>query len=349
MGSLSDVVQADAARLPIRSESVDCIVTSPPYNLGMDYDGVDDYCPPDVYQARVEDWAIEFERVLVPGGRCFVNVPTDARSDPGGRGSSRWAPDLVWREALAAAGLDYRMLIVWEQFGKDASCSWGSWLSPNAPNVRGRHEVVLWFFRPPFARGRTGPNDCPTDAFLEITKSIWSFATAKRLANHPAPFPAELVRRCLWLATWPGDVVLDPFVGSGTTIYEARRLGRGVVGLELSAGYCREIAHRGEELQLFAPTTNHDQPTDQPTQQGGAMHDAKFTVEVREGHKPLEEDEPCFVLRAQDKLAADAILNYAALCRDAGCSEEHVTAIHHSVSAFDTWAETHPDLMKLPD
>jgi len=79
------------------------------------------------------------------------------------------------------------------------------------------------------------------------------------------------------------------------------------------------------------------------------MHDAKFTVEVREGHKPLEEDEPCFVLRAQDKLAADAILNYAALCRDAGCSEEHVTAINHSVSAFDTWAETHPDLMKLPD
>jgi site-specific DNA-methyltransferase (adenine-specific) len=269
---MTDVVQADAARLPIRSESIDCIVTSPPYNLGMAYDGVDDFCPPEEYRRRAGAWSTEMARVLVPGGRCFVNVPTDAQLDPAGRaaaqgqkrGQSRWPPDLVWRLALAEAGLAYRMLIVWEQFGKDAPCSWGSWLSPNAPNVRGRHEAVLWFYRPPFARGRSEPNDCPSDAFLEITKSIWSFATAKR-GTHPAPFPAELVRRCLWLATWPGDIVLDPFVGSGTTIYEARRLGRVPVGLELSAGYCREIAHRGEALQLFGPVPNPDQPTKEET------------------------------------------------------------------------------------
>jgi hypothetical protein len=79
------------------------------------------------------------------------------------------------------------------------------------------------------------------------------------------------------------------------------------------------------------------------------LNDFKFVVEVREGHKPLEPDEPCFVLRGQDKLAADAILNYAVTCREAGCSEEHLTQVHRALSRFDGWAADHSDLMKLPD
>lgn len=245
------IARADAGALPLRSETVDAIVTSPPYNLRQPYAGVDDFCAPDEYERRAGAWAAEMARVLKPSGRCFVNVPTDAQSDPGDPSIGRWAPDLVWRLALLRAGLSYRMLIVWQQFGKDAPCSWGSWLSPNAPNVRGRHEAILWFHKPPFARGRAVHNDCPKETFLEITQSVWSFPTAPRNGGHPAPYPAELVRRCLWLSTWVGDTVLDPFAGSGTTLREAQRMGRRPVGFDLSARYCRSIATTGSQSPLF--------------------------------------------------------------------------------------------------
>ena len=195
--------------------------------------------------------------MLVPGGRCFVDVPTDANFMPP---PGRWAPDMVWRTALVRAGLEYRMLIVWQQFGKDAPCAWGSWLSPNAPNVRGRHEAILWFFKPPFERGRRQQNDCSRDDFLEITKSVWSFATQPRNGPHPAPYPPELVRRCLLLSTWPGDLVLDPFVGSGTTLYEAQRMGRRAIGCDLAPAYCRQIADHGVQGLLFSPAID-DQPS----------------------------------------------------------------------------------------
>ena len=79
------------------------------------------------------------------------------------------------------------------------------------------------------------------------------------------------------------------------------------------------------------------------------MHDTKFHVTTREPHDPLGDDEPAFVLRGRDKLAADAILGYAAACREAGCPEEHLTQVHEAVSRFDRFAEQHPDRMKLPD
>lgn len=112
--------------------------------------------------------------------------------------------------------------------------------------------------REQLTRGRPEKNDCPRDKFLEITKSIWSFATAPRNGSHPAPYPAELVRRCLWLSTWPGDVVLDPFCGSGTTCRVAEQMGRRSVGFDLSEVYCREIVAKGSQAPLFDFTAEDD-------------------------------------------------------------------------------------------
>lgn len=245
------IARADAGRLPLRDECVDTIVTSPPYNLNMPYEGVNDLVPISVYDERVCWWAAEIARVLAPSGRCFVNVPDVAQREPRNAAAGRWSPSAMWRHWLEVWCLDYRQTIIWQQVSDDASCAWGSWLSAAGPNVRGRHEVILWFYKAPFTKERTGHNDVPKEKFLEITRSVWLMGTAARNGPHPCPYPAELVRRCLWLSTWPGDLVLDPFVGSGTTVREAERMGRRGVGFDLSEAYCREVAGRGTQSSLF--------------------------------------------------------------------------------------------------
>jgi DNA modification methylase len=231
--SAAHVLVADAAALPLAEASVDCIVTSPPYNVGVDYDGVSDLRPVFDYQARVFSWCRELARVLVPGGRAWVNV---AAALPGA-GEERVCLAALWHQALMAAGLRFRDWVVWDQpGGMDSATAWGSYLSPNAPNLRGRYELVLVFYKHAWSRGRVQRGDVAPERWPELTRNVWRLPCAPR-NGHPAPFPAELARRAIQLSTWPGERVLDPFCGSGTTIRVARELSRVGVGCELSAAY----------------------------------------------------------------------------------------------------------------
>ena len=226
------VLAADAGRLPLADDSVDCIVTSPPYNVGVDYDGVADLRPLAEYLGQVFSGAREMARVLKPSGRVWVNV---AAAVPG-EGGDRFPLAATWHQGLSAAGLRFRDWVVWDQVGQDAATAWGSYLSPNAPNLRGRHELILLFHKGPWNRGRVEHNDVSREQWGELTRNVWRMPSAPR-NGHPAPFPAELPRRAILLSTWPGEVVLDPFCGSGTTIRAARDLGRVGIGCDLSPAY----------------------------------------------------------------------------------------------------------------
>lgn len=250
------VRQGDATALPLDAESVDCVVTSPPYNVGIQYQGVNDILPWEEYGALAFKAAREMYRVLKPGGRVWVNVMPTAPEEltggthkgemPGKKGGHlipRANLQAIWNLALDEAGLSYRDTVVWIQDAWDGACSWGSKWSPNAPNLRGSYESILLFHKGPWMRGRVEQNDIPRESWSEYTRNVWKMPTTQ--ANgHPATFPAELPRRCILLSTWKGDTVLDPFCGSGTTVKVAKDLGRGAIGFDLSRAYVEMARNR---------------------------------------------------------------------------------------------------------
>jgi modification methylase len=214
----------------IPDNSVHLVVTSPPYNVGKEYDRdltLEEYLG---FLGRV--WT-EVRRVLVPGGRCCINVANLGRR-PYIPLHSLIIQDMVKR------GFLMRGEVIW---AKDSSSSpstaWGSWLSATNPTLRDTHEYILVFSKQLFSREAMSRKSTITrDEFLEFTRSVWRFdAERASKVGHPAPFPVELPYRCIQLYTFAGDVVLDPFMGSGQTAIAAIKTGRHFVGYEVSPEY----------------------------------------------------------------------------------------------------------------
>ncbi|HZU05289.1 MAG TPA: site-specific DNA-methyltransferase [Chloroflexota bacterium] len=233
------IYHADSTHLAFLPDaSVHLTVTSPPYNLAVAYASANDALPYDRYLAWVAEWARALWRVSVEGGRACINVPLD--SNKGGKRAVY--ADYV--HVFRAAGWTYQTTIVWNEQNISRRTAWGSWCSPSAPFVTAPVEMVAVFHKGPWRRpGRGRPSDLTRDEFLEWTLGVWTFpGESPRRAGHPAPFPEELPRRLIKLYSYVGDVVLDPFVGSGTTCRVARRLGRRAIGVDIDREYCARAA-----------------------------------------------------------------------------------------------------------
>ena len=151
-------------------------------------------------------------------------------------------------------GYNYRGEIIWNKAASaGGSCAWGSWLSAANPTLRDVHEYILVFSKGDLKR-KKGEDTIKRDDFLEWTKSIWTMQTesAKRV-HHPAPFPVELPHRLINLVSFKGDIVLDPFMGSGTTAIAAIMNHRKFIGYEIDAAYKKIAEQRISEFsnQLF--------------------------------------------------------------------------------------------------
>jgi site-specific DNA-methyltransferase (adenine-specific) len=136
--------------------------------------------------------------------------------------------------------------IIWQKGkGANASCAWGSWLSARSPRLRDIHEYLLVFAKEDFSRHDVGRSDMTDKEFLGSTLSIWEVPPeSARKVGHPAPFPVELASRVIRLFSYVDDVVLDPFVGSGSTCVAARLCGRHYVGFDISSEYCKLARRR---------------------------------------------------------------------------------------------------------
>jgi site-specific DNA-methyltransferase (adenine-specific) len=237
--SLATLLRGDCSRLTELADrpAADLIVTSPPYSLGVDYgqSGYADDQPYARYLEWVERWAKALFTTAAVGGRACINIPLD--SNKGGKRA-------VYADYLRIfqdVGWTYQTTIVWNEQNISRRTAWGSWLSPSAPFVTAPVEMIAVFhkgdFRRPAQNGRKG--DITRDEFLAWTLGMWTFAGANpRRVGHPAPFPEELPRRLIKLYSYPDDLVLDPFCGSGTTLIAARKLGRRSLGIEISPEFC---------------------------------------------------------------------------------------------------------------
>jgi site-specific DNA-methyltransferase (adenine-specific) len=215
----------------IPDNSLHLMVTSPPYNVGKEYD--QNLSLPE-YQSMLGHVWQEVYRVLVPGGRACINVANLGRKP--------YIPLHAYIiEDMQAQGFLMRGEIIWNKASSSsASTAWGSWQSASNPTLRDVHEYILVFSKDTYQRKppEERENTIEKEQFLEYTKSVWTFpAVSAKKIGHPAPFPLELPTRLIQLFTYLGEVVLDPFMGSGQTAIAALNNGRKFVGYEINPEY----------------------------------------------------------------------------------------------------------------
>ncbi|MGB5843754.1 MAG: site-specific DNA-methyltransferase [Anaerolineales bacterium] len=223
--------------------SVHLMVTSPPYNASKDYD---QDLSLDEYLHLLKNVWQETYRVLVPGGRACINTANLGRK-----------PYIPLHKYLIEIMIDLGFLmrgeIIWDK-GSSASQStaWGSWQSASNPVLRDVHEYILVFSKNTFKREQGDKeNTIGRDEFLEWTKSVWTFpAVSAKKVGHPAPFPEELPRRLIQLYSYRGDVVLDPFAGSGTTCLVAALEERRYIGYEINEQYVELARERIAAIRI---------------------------------------------------------------------------------------------------
>ncbi len=209
--------------------SVHIMVTSPPYNACKAYDedlALDDYL---LLLKRVFR---ETFRVLVPGGRACINIANLGRKP--------YIPlNSYMSKIMQDIGFSMRGEIIWDK-KTGGGTAWGSWMSPSNPVLRDQHEYFLVFSKKTMGRSNISNRKITItkDEFLEFTRSIWTIppASAKK-TGHPAPFPTELPYRCIQLYTYQDEIVLDPFMGSGSTAIAALNSKRKYIGYEIYKEY----------------------------------------------------------------------------------------------------------------
>jgi site-specific DNA-methyltransferase (adenine-specific) len=217
----------------IRDDTVDLIVTSPPYCVAIKYENYDDGIPYNEYLSFSKKWLQKCHELSKKDGRLCLNIPLD--KNKGGQQSvyadlTRIAKDVGWK---------YQSTIIWNEQNMSRRTAWGSWLSASAPFVIAPVEVIVVLYKERWGKLERGKSDINKRDFIDWTNGVWNFSgESKRRIGHPAPFPVELPKRCIKLFSYVGDVVLDPFLGSGTTLLACLETNRAGIGIEVNKNYC---------------------------------------------------------------------------------------------------------------
>lgn len=231
----------------IPDNSIHLMVTSPPYNVGKEYD---ENLTLNEYREFLRKVWSEVKRVLVPGGRACINIANLGRKP--------YIPLHVFIvEDMLDLGFLMRGEIIWNKASSGSpSTAWGSWLSAKNPVLRDVHEYILVFSKGMFSRGNLRrKSTISKEEFLDFTKSVWTFAAEPATkVGHPAPFPVELPYRLIQLYTFAGEIVLDPFMGSGQTAIAAVKTRRHYVGYDINEEYTRLAERRIKEFSLSLNT-----------------------------------------------------------------------------------------------
>jgi site-specific DNA-methyltransferase (adenine-specific) len=244
--------------------SIDLVVTSPPYNVGIDYDAHDDRMSMDSYWQFTKDWLTQSLRVLKSDGRIAVNIPYEVNvQERGGRilfMAEFWG---IMREV----GFNFYGLVDLDENSphRSKTTAWGSWMSPSSPYIYNPKECVIlaykkdrikkvkgepqWIGKVVDMVGEDGVIKKKTiyeeedkKEFMSLVYGQWEyFADTKQQTK--ATFSMDIPMKAIKILTYRNDIVLDPFTGSGTSLCAAEIADRQWVGIELSESYC-EVARK---------------------------------------------------------------------------------------------------------
>ena len=242
----------------IVDHSVDLIVTSPPYNLDIKYGCYDDRLSYEEYLNFTREWLSRCYEWLKRDGRFCLNIPLD--KNKGGQQSVGADITTIAKQI----GYQYHSTVVWNEGNISRRTAWGSWKSASAPYVIAPVELIVILYKESWKKtSGSRESDIAREEFMEWTNGLWTFSgESKKKIGHPAPFPIELPRRAIKLFSFVGDTVLDPFMGSGTTLLAAFQNNRKGIGVEIDREYCdlakkRLMKAQVKQLRLLEETESY--------------------------------------------------------------------------------------------
>lgn len=220
-------------------------ITSPPYNLGINYDVHND----SLAYGRYLDWMrnvwLETKRVLVSGGRFALNIaPTSIKN---------FRPiHHDFANQLREVGMIFRTEIIWYKQTMKRRTAWGSWKSPANPHIVPSWEYILVFSKDSWTLDSDSKEaDITADEFMRFSDGFWYIPPESQRRGHPTPFPEELIYRLIKFYTYKGNAVFDMFGGTGTVAVVAQKTGRHFTHIDISPKYCKIAEQRLETARML--------------------------------------------------------------------------------------------------
>jgi len=239
-------------------KSIHLIFTSPPYFVGKEYESKDK--TPEGYQKYLNFLTTTFvftKDILVKGGNLYINIDDSHTSLKSVFKKSIVLPTHAHLIVSLSKIFDYKEMILWKKIrGKHASGganrllgSYGRFRSPGCIPIVQEVEYILWFRmsgkRNDITDKLRKKSALTPEEFKEFGMQIWELQSEKaKKVGHPAPFPVELATRIIKIGSFVGDIVFDPFFGSGTLGIACEQLGRRRIGIEINPEYCEIVKQR---------------------------------------------------------------------------------------------------------